>query len=450
MHSIPGIAQHLLLHRVPKKRTVRCCKMFHATSDQISTYVDIRLAEANRPKCIEAEPPLTHPQTHWSITFEQQRSRLSQLIIRSARRSLLVYLNQGTSCADVTSMPNVPTDKFQEGLEFLGVLWRIAIALVPYRLILCVLHATPSAGAELSGGTVDAGSQSVTEPSPAAKVQAGLDIAWQTLIPIMPYIIGIAGLARVTWVLSDHPSAPEYPVYTWAFSTIVAAVWLAVRSREVEPSIADALGPTDPEAMILLAFLALWSSFLADSQRFVKRKTLYLLLSTSTGGIAGLLIAALTFIPEPRTAQTKAVIEYEHRTGNLIPLMLSLATSVSYILLRYCADEAMSDEEARRKVNDEGIAMRDLEAGVAGRHRETSIVRRDSANEMSLHGAVTPPPRFAASGSTASLDNFTLDNSITTDDDEVGLNGDVGLMGILHPNSDAELSTPSRPTELEN
>jgi hypothetical protein len=59
--------------------------------------------------------------------------------------------------------------------------------------------------------------------SPAANIQAGLDIAWQTMFPIMPYMIGLAGLVRVAWMLTYKPIWPEYPVYTWAFSTIVAA-----------------------------------------------------------------------------------------------------------------------------------------------------------------------------------------------------------------------------------
>jgi hypothetical protein len=88
--------------------------------------------------------------------------------------------------------------------------------------------------------------------SPAADIQAGLDIAWQTLFPIMPYIIGLTGVARVAWVVTHKPTAPEYPVYTWALSTIVAAFWLAVRSRETEPAPVEAQATFDPEAIILV------------------------------------------------------------------------------------------------------------------------------------------------------------------------------------------------------
>jgi hypothetical protein len=284
--------------------------------------------------------------------------------------------------------------------------------------------------------------------SPAADIQAGLDIAWQTLFPIMPYIIGLAGVARVVWVVTHKPTAPEYPVYTWALSTIVAAFWLAVRSRETEPSPVDARPIFDPAAIILVAFLSLWTSFLADSQRFVVRRALYFLLSVFMGGIAGLLIAALTLISEPKKVEARAVIMYECRASSLIPLTLSLATSVTYIFLRYCMDADFSVENAQGKTNDGAIVMQDLEAGVAGRRDETIIVGRDPINDLSQLGAVIPQVGPVWVGDAAAAETFTLDDSIDSDD-EIGSEGDVGLMDISNPNDNAAPSAVSRATGSE-
>jgi hypothetical protein len=237
-------------------------------------------------------------------------------------------------------------------------------------------------------------------------------------------------------------------VYTWALSTIVAAFWLAVRSRETEPSPVDARPIFDPAAIILVAFLSLWTSFLADSQRFVVRRALYFLLSVFMGGIAGLLIAALTLISEPKKVEARAVIMYECRASSLIPLTLSLATSVTYIFLRYCMDADFSVENAQGKTNDGAIVMQDLEAGVAGRRDETIIVGRDPINDLSQLGAVIPQVGPVWVGDAAAAETFTLDDSIDSDD-EIGSEGDVGLMDISNPNDNAASSAVSRATGSE-
>jgi hypothetical protein len=284
--------------------------------------------------------------------------------------------------------------------------------------------------------------------SPAADIQAGLDIAWQTLFPIMPYIIGLAGLARVAWMATHKPTGPEYPVYTWALSTVVAAFWLAVRSRETEPAPVEARPTFDPEAIILVAFLSLWTSFVADSQRFVVRRALYLLLSVFIGGTAGLLIAALTLISEPRKVETRAVIMYECRASSLIPLTLSFATSVTYIFLRYCMDADFSVEKAQVKTNDGNIMMQDLEAGVSGHQDGTPIVDRDPINDTPQLGAVVPQVGPVWVGDAAAVENFTLDDSIDSDDGSSS-EGDVGLMDISNPNDNAASSAVSRATGFE-
>jgi hypothetical protein len=285
--------------------------------------------------------------------------------------------------------------------------------------------------------------------SPAADIQAGLDLAWQTLFPIMPYLIVLAGLARVAWMVTHKPIAPEYPVYTWALSTIVAAFWLAVRSRETEPSPVDARPISDPEAILLVAFLSFWASFVADSQRFVVRRALYLLLSVFIGGSAGLLIAALTMISEPKKVEARAVIMYECRASSLIPLTLSFATSVTYIFLRYCMDADFSAEDAQGKALDGDIVMQDLEVGVAGRRVETPIVERNSINGAPQLGAVASHVGPVWIGGAAAVKNFTLDDSIDSED-EISSNGDVGLVNISIPNDEAAPSGVSRMTGFED
>jgi hypothetical protein len=285
--------------------------------------------------------------------------------------------------------------------------------------------------------------------SPAADIQAGLDIFWQTLFPVMPYMIGLAGLARVAWMATHKPTGPEYPVYTWALSAIVTAFWLAVRSRETEPSPVDARPIFDPEAIILVAFLSSWASFVADSQRFVVRRALYLLLSVFMGGIAGLLIAALTLISEPKKVEARAVIIYECRASSLIPLTLSFATSVTYIFLRYCMDADFSVEDAQGKRNDGNIAMQDLEAGVASRQDETPVVDRGPIDDAPQLGAVVPQVGPVWVGGAAALETFTLDDSIDSNDG-ISSNGDVGLMDISNPSPNAAPSALCRATGFEN
>jgi hypothetical protein len=314
---------------------------------------------------------------------------------------------------------------------------------VRWPFLLCLIAEMPPAAAYTTENVAPIHPTS----SPAADIQAGLDIAWQTLFPIMPYIIGLTGVARVAWVVTHKPTAPEYPVYTWALSTIVAAFWLAVRSRETEPAPVEAQATFDPEAIILVAFLSLWASFMADSQRFVVRRALYLLLSVFIGGTAGLLIAALTLISEPKKVEARAVIMYECRATSLIPLTLSFATSVTYIFLRYCMDADFSVEDAQGKTND-GIGLQDLEAGVAGRRDETPVVDRDPINDTSQLGAVVPQIGPVWVGDAAPVENFSLDNSIDSDDG-ISSNGDVGLMDISNPNDNAAPSAVSRATGFE-
>jgi hypothetical protein len=249
-------------------------------------------------------------------------------------------------------------------------------------------------------------------------------------------MIGLAGLARVAWMVTHKPTTPEYPVYTWALSTIVAAFWLAFRSRETEPAPVEARPIFDLEAIILVAFLSFWASFVADSQRFVIRRALYLLLSVFIGGTAGLLIAALTLISEPKKVEARAVIMYECRASSLIPLTLSFATSVTYIFLRYCMDAEFSVEDARGKTNDGDVVMEDLEAGVAGRRDETTIIDRDPIHGTPQLGAVVSHVSPVWVGGAAAVDNFTLDNSIDSEDG-ISSNGDVGLVNIPIPNDHA-------------
>ena len=268
------------------------------------------------------------------------------------------------------------------------------------------------------------------DASPAARIQAAFDIVWETMFPIIPYVIGLLAIGRVVWMLRHERSTPEYPAYTWALSTIAAAVWLAVRSREVEvePFDAEAVVLDNTEPIILMTFLGFWASFVADSRRFVKRQSLYFLLSVFVGGIAGLLIAALTFISEPKTVGANAVNEYEHRAGSLIPLTLSLATSAAYVLLKYFTDPELTDEETLGKEHDGFVAMQDLSAR-APNGEEAYVISRVEDGAVSQQGAIIPHNDYTQIGVAAPVESFVLDDSIASDDGN-GAQGDVGLMGI--------------------
>jgi hypothetical protein len=110
-------------------------------------------------------------------------------------------------------------------------------------------------------------------------------------------------------------------------------------------------------------------------------------------------------------------------------------------------DADFSVEDAQGKTND-GIGLQDLEAGVAGRGDETPVVDRDPINDTSQLGAVVPQIGPVWVGDAAPVENFSLDNSIDSDDG-ISSNGDVGLMDISNPNDNAAPSAVSRATGFE-
>jgi hypothetical protein len=196
--------------------------------------------------------------------------------------------------------------------------------------------------------------QQATQDTPGSRVQNALDLFWQTLFPIMPYVIFISGLVWVVCIARSLSRSPERRVYTWTLSTIVAIVWFAVRSRETT----DAVEPvilTTTEATILMVFLAFWSGFAADSQRFLEHRALYLVLSAFVGGLGGVLIAALAFITTPKPVGANTVIDFEQQASNIIPLTLSVMSGVIYILLKRREDRAPEDEESQHGVHGTGI-----------------------------------------------------------------------------------------------
>jgi hypothetical protein len=400
------------------------------------------------------------PSSMDSTTFYRTVRGQSEQITLSSQNAVYpidrIGLDHVTSL--VAEMINMTTGSLQQlqYSDYMSLLATFIIArkasrqrLIRRPLLVFLIVSMASTVTAATDRTTGSGSQNNMTSSPAAKIQAGLDTAWQTLFPIMPYIIGLVGLVRVAWMISHKPVAPENPVYTWALSTIVAAFWLAVRSREKDPSTVEAHLIFDPEAIILVAFLSSWASFVADSQRFVIRRALYLLLSVFIGGTAGLLIAALTLLSEPKKVETRAVIMYECRASSLIPLTLSFATSVTYIFLRYCMDADFSVENIQCKASDDNIAMQDLEAGVASRQDETPVVDRGPIDDAPQLGAVVPQVGPVWVGGAAAVETFTLDDSIDSNDG-ISSNGDVGLMDISNPSPNAAPSALCRATGFEN
>jgi hypothetical protein len=143
-----------------------------------------------------------------------------------------------------------------------------------------------------------------------------------------------------------------------------------------------------------------------------------------------------------------AFIMYECRASSLIPLTFSFATSVTYIFLRYCMDADFSVEDAQGKTNDVNMLMQDLEVGVAGPQDETTIIGRDPIHDTPQLGAVVSHVSPVWVEGAAVVDNFTLDNSIESEDG-ISSNGDVGLMDISNPNDNAAPSAVSRTTGFE-
>lgn len=219
--------------------------------------------------------------------------------------------------------------------------------------------------------------QKTVPPSPADRIQSGFDLFWQTLFPILPYLIFVLGLIWVACIARSASRAPGRRAYSWTLSTIVAIVWPAVRFRE-KTDTTESVILTTTEATILMTFLAFWSGFMADTQRLMDHKALYLVLSVFAGGFGGVLIAALTFIKEPRTASVNAVIEFEFRASNIIPVVLSVMTGGIYLLLSHREDQVSTDDEEAQSSADRLEFQSSSSSSVAPNSGTASTTQRTS------------------------------------------------------------------------
>lgn len=211
---------------------------------------------------------------------------------------------------------------------------------IAYLSALYLMSSIPGATGAFPG---TAGDEVAMNATPAETIQVGLDTFWQVVFTLTPYIIFIIGVACVVGIVAKKRTPAWVSMYSWTFATISAAVWLAVRCTE---QVSSTVG-----AIIFTAFLAFWAAFTTDSHHRLKNKPLYPVLTLLGGGLASLMIAALTMVTIPTLPNVNMVEVYERRVVSIIPLMLNFAAGASFVILRDSGShdpQQPADQEAQR------------------------------------------------------------------------------------------------------